>query len=50
MGDVFVPYCLETCAGTPALIALVNPDDCAWTVQTLAAVNPDFAELCSGNT
>jgi hypothetical protein len=48
MGDVFVPYCLETCAQTPALIALVNPDDCATTIQTLTGVSPEFDEICSG--
>lgn len=44
----FVPQCVEMCDQMPAMIALINPQDCAVTVQTLAAVSADFASSCYG--
>lgn len=44
----FIPQCIETCEDIPAMIALIDPDDCPGTVQTLAAVDSFFATVCYG--
>lgn len=39
--------CLGQCGAMPALISLVNTDDCAGTVAALYNVSADFAVSCS---
>jgi hypothetical protein len=38
--------CVLTCNQTPAVINLINPDNCGQTIQTLKGVSPDFADVC----
>lgn len=41
--------CIATCNGSPALKAIVNPDECADTITTLKAVGgAAFVEACEG--
>lgn len=40
--------CIATCNSTPALKAIINPDNCAGTVGSLKAVSTDFAAACDG--
>jgi hypothetical protein len=40
--------CLATCAETPLLINLVNPDNCSGTITTLKGASPEFASSCEG--
>lgn len=44
----FIAECLATCEANPAMLAIIDPNDCQMTVETLEALNPDFAEACSG--
>ena len=44
----FVPECVATCEEMPALVALIDPNDCPSTVQTLAAASYEFAAICYG--
>lgn len=44
----FVDGCIPGCEANPALIAVINPADCAGTVATVKAVNADFATVCDG--
>jgi hypothetical protein len=44
----FIGQCLDQCASTPALLQIINPDDCEETIQTLKAVSADFAAYCDG--
>ena len=41
--------CLDTCADSPALAALVDPTDCPGTVSTLSTLSPNFEAACSGS-
>jgi hypothetical protein len=42
----FVEGCIETCMGSPALLALIDESDCAGTVTQVSAVSTDFAAVC----
>ena len=43
----FVTGCAATCEDTPALISLVDPNDCQGTIETLQAVSVDFSDTCA---
>ncbi|MBL9028206.1 MAG: hypothetical protein JNL21_38795 [Myxococcales bacterium] len=38
--------CLATCAANMALVAIIDPGDCAQTVTTLKTLNATFADSC----
>ena len=38
--------CLATCAANMALVAVINPGDCAQSVTTLKTLNATFADTC----
>ena len=42
----FVPVCVSQCMQQPALIQLVDPNDCPGTINTLEAISQDFANVC----
>ncbi|RLB46628.1 MAG: hypothetical protein DRI90_27165, partial [Deltaproteobacteria bacterium] len=41
-----VSGCVYTCEQMPALVALINPNDCATTITTISAANPEFNCVC----
>jgi hypothetical protein len=47
-GPTFIPQCALLCEQNPALIALIDPQDCAGTIATLSSLNQQFAALCAG--
>lgn len=42
----FVPECIVGCGEMPALLSIVDGDDCPGTIGTIKAVNADFAGFC----
>ncbi len=44
----FVAGCLVTCEASPALVALVDANDCATTIMTISSLSKDFAAGCNG--
>ena len=47
-GQRFIEGCYETCTANPALVAVIDGDDCFTTVQTLLVLSEDFAAACQG--
>lgn len=46
--NTFVQVCFEDCSKQPALINLINEDNCPGTIGNLKAVSDDFATVCEG--
>jgi hypothetical protein len=44
--ESFVEGCIPGCEEQPALLNLINADDCPGTIATLKGVSPEFAEFC----
>lgn len=40
------PGCIDTCEATPALLVIINPDDCNATVTAVSGANATFADRC----
>jgi hypothetical protein len=38
--------CIANCEALPALVALVDPNDCPTTVETISGVNATFDDVC----
>ncbi len=38
--------CIQGCEAQPALLALLDPDDCATTIATIKAASTDFEDAC----
>jgi hypothetical protein len=47
-GPTFIAECAVQCEQNPALMALIDPQDCQGTIETLSSLNPQFAQLCAG--
>lgn len=44
--DGFVPECIAGCMEQPALLALLDPEDCPGNIMTVSTVNPAFNDFC----
>jgi hypothetical protein len=38
--------CIANCEDLPALISLVDPNDCPTTIETISGINSTFDEIC----
>jgi hypothetical protein len=44
----FMEGCIATCETSPALLALIDADDCPMTITSVSAVSEEFAAACEG--
>jgi hypothetical protein len=47
-GPAFIQMCVGQCEQNPAMIAIVDPNDCPGTVALLNAASPEFSAFCHG--
>ena len=46
----YIPQCLAGCEAMPALLQILDPDDCPGNIDTVSTVNADFADFCENGS